>query len=121
VARWHYFVAHLILFPLGEIMKCALPLCLTCLTVLVPALEYSSRQSNAANEYDILIRNGTVIDGTGRRRFRADVAIKGDRIARVGEMLKRIASSMLGDWWLRLVSSICSDNPKLSFLSIPGQ
>jgi len=67
-------------------MKSALPLCLTCLTLLVIALEFSSRQSNAANDYDILIRNGTVIDGTGRRRVRADVAIKGDRIARVGTL-----------------------------------
>ncbi|MFN2563452.1 MAG: amidohydrolase family protein [Gemmatimonadaceae bacterium] len=33
--------------------------------------------------YDILITGGTVIDGTGASRFRADVAISGDRIALV--------------------------------------
>ncbi|HEY8174175.1 MAG TPA: D-aminoacylase [Gemmatimonadaceae bacterium] len=32
-------------------------------------------------EFDVLIKNGTVIDGTGAERYRADVALKGDRIA----------------------------------------
>jgi dihydroorotase/N-acyl-D-amino-acid deacylase len=39
-----------------------------------------------AQEYDIIIRNGRVVDGSGRRAFRADVAITGDRIARVGNL-----------------------------------
>ena len=34
----------------------------------------------------MIIRNGQVIDGTGRLGFNADVAIKGDRIARVGNL-----------------------------------
>ena len=34
--------------------------------------------------YDLIIRNGLVIDGTGRPGFRADVAIEGGRIAAVG-------------------------------------
>lgn len=34
--------------------------------------------------YDIIIRNGQVVDGTGRKLFAADVAVKGDRIAAVG-------------------------------------
>jgi N-acyl-D-amino-acid deacylase len=32
-------------------------------------------------EFDVLITGGTVIDGTGAQRFRADIALKGDRIA----------------------------------------
>lgn len=36
--------------------------------------------------YDLIIRGGTVVDGTGRPRFEADVAIEGDRIAAVGEV-----------------------------------
>ena len=38
------------------------------------------------SEYDIIIRNGRVIDGSGRRGVNADVAIKGDRIARIGNL-----------------------------------
>src|SRR6266700_1899002 len=37
---------------------------------------------------DWILRGGMVIDGTGRARFRADVAISGDRIAAVGEVAK---------------------------------
>lgn len=36
--------------------------------------------------HDILIRNGLVIDGSGARRFQADLAIDGDRIAALGDL-----------------------------------
>lgn len=39
-----------------------------------------------ANRYDVLIRNGTVIDGTGAPRYRADVAIAVGSIARVANL-----------------------------------
>ena len=32
--------------------------------------------------YDVMIRNGTVYDGSGSEGFIADVAISGDRIAK---------------------------------------
>ena len=38
--------------------------------------------------YDLVIRNGKVVDGTGAKPFIADVAIKGDRIAAIGENLE---------------------------------
>ncbi len=33
--------------------------------------------------YDVVLKGGTVIDGTGRERFAADIALSGDRIAAV--------------------------------------
>ncbi len=33
--------------------------------------------------FDLLIKNGTVIDGTGEARFTADVAITGEKIAAI--------------------------------------
>jgi N-acyl-D-amino-acid deacylase len=36
--------------------------------------------------YDVMIKNGTVVDGTGQQPYRADVAIQGDRIAEVGKV-----------------------------------
>jgi N-acyl-D-amino-acid deacylase len=36
--------------------------------------------------YDVIIRHGTVFDGTGAPRYRADVAIAGESIARVGDL-----------------------------------
>src|SRR5213593_4817188 len=35
---------------------------------------------------DVVIRNGTIVDGSGGEPFRGDVAIEGGRIAGVGEM-----------------------------------
>ncbi|MDE2662185.1 MAG: amidohydrolase family protein [Gemmatimonadota bacterium] len=40
----------------------------------------------SGQEYDILIRNGRVIDGTGDPWFEADIAVAGDRIVRIGRL-----------------------------------
>src|SRR6202790_2125487 len=36
--------------------------------------------------YDLIIRNGTIVDGSGMPRFRADVGIEGDKIAAIGKI-----------------------------------
>jgi len=39
-----------------------------------------------AAEYDILIRNGTIYDGSGKPAFKADLAIQGDSLAAIGNL-----------------------------------
>ena len=36
--------------------------------------------------FDLIIRNGTIVDGTGHERFTGDIAIKDGLIAQVGEV-----------------------------------
>ena len=46
-------------------------------------------------EYDLLIRNGTIIDGSGSAGFRADLAIKGDRIERMEKLTGATAKRVI--------------------------
>ena len=43
--------------------------------------------------FDIILRHGTVVDGTGLPRYRADVGIAGDRVARVGDLSSERAAT----------------------------
>ncbi len=36
--------------------------------------------------FDLLIRNASIVDGTGRPRFNGDIGILGDRIVRIGDL-----------------------------------
>jgi len=44
------------------------------------------------HDYDIRIVHGDVIDGTGKARFRADVGIRGDAIAAIGDLSNATSS-----------------------------
>src|SRR5262245_32385517 len=44
------------------------------------------RKRRTSMSYDLLIRNGTVIDGTGSPRFQADVAVADGRITQIGKI-----------------------------------
>ena len=56
------------------------------LTAMLPISLVQNSTTASAPQYDLLIRNGTVIDGSGAPRRRADIAIKGDRIVRIGKL-----------------------------------
>ena len=45
--------------------------------------------------YDILIRNGTIVDGTGRPAYRADLAIEAGRIAEIGSIQNGTAAKVI--------------------------
>ena len=48
-----------------------------------------------ADDYDILIRNGRVLDGTGNPDFRADIAINDDRIVAMGRLRDATADRII--------------------------
>src|SRR5262249_6101849 len=50
------------------------------------ALPSRGAGGSAAMTYDLLIRNGTVVDGTGAPRHQADVAVAEGRIAEIGKI-----------------------------------
>jgi N-acyl-D-aspartate/D-glutamate deacylase len=49
--------------------------------------------SASAESYDVLIRGGRIVDGTGNPWFEADVAIRGDKIAAIGRDLGSSATA----------------------------
>ena len=69
----------------GEIMLMKVSLYIVTASMLLFSF-VSSATTASAPQYDLLIRNGTIIDGSGKPRYRADVAIKGDRIVRIGRL-----------------------------------
>src|SRR5258708_39414342 len=49
-------------------------------------LASKSQESAMAAEFDLVVRNGTVIDGTGREPREADLAVQDGRIAAIGRI-----------------------------------
>tara|TARA_B100000214_G_scaffold185385_1_gene133691 strand:- start:1637 stop:3259 length:1623 start_codon:yes stop_codon:yes gene_type:complete len=61
---------------------------LTLFALLLPSLGNSQ-------DYDLIIRGGKVVDGSGNPWYRADIAIKGDRIAEIGQLSKLEAKRVI--------------------------
>src|ERR1044072_2637895 len=45
-----------------------------------------------APQFDLLIKNGRIVDGSGRAGYVADLAIKGDRIVSIGKLAQATAT-----------------------------
>jgi N-acyl-D-amino-acid deacylase len=58
---------------------------LTCTAVLA-AVAARPAAAQRAGHFDVLILGGQVMDGTGNPAFRADVGIRGDRVAAIGRL-----------------------------------
>ena len=54
--------------------------------VLVAAVVAATAPAAHAQDYDVIVRNGRILDGSGNPWFRADVAIDDDRIVRIGNL-----------------------------------
>lgn len=65
------------------------------LTLLLPLSLLIPVCGAAQDRFDILIRDGRVIDGTGTPWYNADVGIIGDRIVRVGDLSDATASQVI--------------------------
>ncbi len=45
--------------------------------------------SCGGQSYDLVITNGTLVDGTGAEAYSADIAIRGSRIVKIGSLKKK--------------------------------
>ena len=68
---------------------------LTASLILALAVFMGFAEPLAQAPYDVVVRGGTVYDGTGSAGRRADVAIRGDRIAGVGEFGNAAATTVI--------------------------
>src|SRR6476620_10512959 len=68
-------------------------LLLSTLTLLsIAMLPVTSKQTP---QFDVLIKNGSIVDGSGRSAYNADIAIKGQRIARIGNLPNATAAKTI--------------------------
>lgn len=47
------------------------------------------------DKFDVIIRGGTIYDGTGARQVRADVGIRGDKVAKIGNLARANAATVI--------------------------
>ncbi len=63
--------------------------------ILLVSMLLGQAQPRAQTTFDIIIRGGTVYDGSGRPPVKADVGIKGDRIAAIGNLRRDTATTVV--------------------------
>src|SRR5947209_8285264 len=64
-------------------------------TIVVEALAQNRSLSPSAADFDVIIKGGTVYDGTGAEPKHVDVAIRGDRIVVVGDFKAAKAKTVI--------------------------
>ena len=63
--------------------------------VIVSMLLLPVAHSSQAPPFDLLIRNGRIVDGSGRAGYVADLAVKGDRIVSIGKLSTATAARVI--------------------------
>jgi N-acyl-D-amino-acid deacylase len=66
---------------------------LLAVTILDSPMALPARTPKAS--FDLIIRGGTVYDGSGRAGIRADLGIRGDRIAALGDLKRATAATIV--------------------------
>jgi N-acyl-D-aspartate/D-glutamate deacylase len=65
------------------------------MVLLVPLVLLEPLGAQAPMQFDIVIRNGRVLDGTGNPWYRADIGISGDRIRAMGQLTNATAKTVI--------------------------
>ena len=60
-----------------------------------PATRQPDNRTARQSDFDLIVRGGDVLDGTGAPRVRADVGVRGDTIVQVGDLSKSSAKTVL--------------------------
>ncbi len=55
----------------------------------------AQEDTGASGEYDVLIKNGRIMDGTGNPWFYGDIAVRGDRIVKIGDLKHATAKRVI--------------------------
>jgi len=63
--------------------------------VFVAYLICGAALGQSGKDFDVVIRGGTVYDGSGKTPVKADVAIKGDRVVKIGDLSKASAKTVI--------------------------
>jgi len=71
---------------------------------------------------DLIVRNGSVVDGTGADRYRADVGVAGDSIAEIGDLSERSAAQVVDAAGLTVVPGFIDllHNSDMAVILSPG-
>jgi len=63
--------------------------------IFIFVLAFVASAQTQQNAYDIIVKNGMVYDGGGSSPRRADVGVKGDRIAAIGDLKSAQAATII--------------------------
>jgi N-acyl-D-amino-acid deacylase len=66
-----------------------------CLALIAIPLALNMPASAQAQQFDIIVRHGRILDGAGNPWYRADVGIRGTRIAAIGDLSQATAKQII--------------------------
>src|SRR6266436_6252508 len=65
------------------------------LLIAMVTVNHPAGLASVESDYDVIIKNGRVIDGSGSPAYSADVAIKGERIVKIGDLKNSVAARVI--------------------------
>lgn len=79
--------------------------CLLVFSVLIVMMfSFAVCSKSGIGKFDILVKNGKIVDGTGNPWFHGDIGIKGDTIAEIGDLSGKTAVKTIDA--LRMISNM---------------